>query len=122
MQLVCKTIKATILVGESQFSAYPHTSKLFYCKKKDNDIWLSFETLLFNLFFFLRKIWIDINIIFFSGILSHKIEVNRARIHFETTGDGPNILLLLPGSLGICLVLKLIHAIDKCSRGLKFNI
>jgi hypothetical protein len=44
------------------------------------------------------------------------------RLHFETTGDGPNILLLLPGSLGICLVLKLIHVIDKCSRGLKFNI
>ncbi|XP_076111404.1 serine hydrolase BPHL-like [Mytilus galloprovincialis] len=35
-----------------------------------------------------------------SGILSHKIEVNRARLHFETTGDGPNIILLLPGALG----------------------
>lgn len=51
----------------------------------------------------------DIHYIF-SGILSHKIEVNRARLHFETTGDGPSIVLLLPGALGTC------------SRGFQFNI
>ncbi|XP_078337615.1 serine hydrolase BPHL-like isoform X2 [Crassostrea virginica] len=35
-----------------------------------------------------------------SGILSHKITVNGVRIHFETTGDGPHNILLLPGALG----------------------
>lgn len=35
-----------------------------------------------------------------SGILSHKIEVNRVRLHFETTGDGDHTVLLLPGALG----------------------
>ncbi|XP_048769636.2 valacyclovir hydrolase-like [Ostrea edulis] len=35
-----------------------------------------------------------------SGILSHKISVNGARLHFETTGNGPHTILLLPGALG----------------------
>lgn len=35
-----------------------------------------------------------------SGILSHKITVNGARIHFETSGSGPHTILLLPGALG----------------------
>ncbi|KAK3085741.1 hypothetical protein FSP39_008065 [Pinctada imbricata] len=35
-----------------------------------------------------------------SGILSHKIMVNGVRIHFETSGDGQETLLLLPGALG----------------------
>ncbi|KAL5021330.1 hypothetical protein ScPMuIL_000485 [Solemya velum] len=35
-----------------------------------------------------------------SGILSHKIEVNRVRLQFETTGDGSHVILLLPGALG----------------------
>ncbi|KAL3859109.1 hypothetical protein ACJMK2_009341 [Sinanodonta woodiana] len=35
-----------------------------------------------------------------SGVLSHKIEVNRVRLHFETTGDGDHTILLLPGALG----------------------
>lgn len=35
-----------------------------------------------------------------SGILSHKITVNGVRLHFETTGDGPHTVLLLPGALG----------------------
>lgn len=35
-----------------------------------------------------------------SGVLSHKIEIDGIRLHFEMTGDGPTIVLLLPGALG----------------------
>ncbi|OWF53546.1 Valacyclovir hydrolase [Mizuhopecten yessoensis] len=35
-----------------------------------------------------------------SAIVSHKEKVNGMDIHFETTGDGQEILLLLPGALG----------------------
>ncbi|WAR12425.1 BPHL-like protein [Mya arenaria] len=35
-----------------------------------------------------------------SGVLSHKMEVNRVRLHFEMTGDGDHYVILLPGALG----------------------
>lgn len=35
-----------------------------------------------------------------SGVLSHKMEVNRVRLHFEMTGDGDHNVILLPGALG----------------------
>ncbi|KAL4234873.1 hypothetical protein ACF0H5_006515 [Mactra antiquata] len=35
-----------------------------------------------------------------SGVLSHKMEVNRVRLHFEMTGDGDHNVILMPGALG----------------------
>ncbi|XP_045192146.2 valacyclovir hydrolase-like [Mercenaria mercenaria] len=35
-----------------------------------------------------------------SGVLSHKMEVNRVRLHFEMTGDGNHSVVLMPGALG----------------------
>jgi len=35
-----------------------------------------------------------------SGVLSHKMEINRVRLHFEMTGDGAHNVILLPGALG----------------------
>lgn len=35
-----------------------------------------------------------------SGVLSHKMEVNQVRLHFEMTGDGNHNVLLMPGPLG----------------------
>lgn len=35
-----------------------------------------------------------------SGVLSHKMEVNRVRLHFEMTGDGDHNVVLMPGALG----------------------
>jgi len=35
-----------------------------------------------------------------SGVLSHKMEVNQVRLHFEMTGDGDHYVMLLPGALG----------------------
>lgn len=51
-----------------------------------------------------------------SGVLSHKMEVNRVRLHFEMTGDGDHNVVLMPGALGLDIVKEL-----KCNLSLIYT-
>ena len=61
------------------------------------------STFVFRFPFMLPTIAIQFTSVVFvisSGVLSHKMEVNRVRLHFEMTGDGHHNVLLMPGPLG----------------------
>ena len=61
------------------------------------------STFAFSFPFMLLTIAIQFTSVVFvisSGVLSHKMEVNRVRLHFEMTGDGHHNVLLMPGPLG----------------------